>query len=174
MLDFSLSVLVRNALLAGVLMPLYLAVVARIPAFYGRNALQFAIAFCIMAAFWGGFALWIKADCDWVEVATSLMILGCAALFYLEVWALLSRGYTLGLLLTLYRAKNPLTETDLAASYRGGEGVAWIMKHRLSGLKAAGLVKIFDQQIVLTPFLGVSVAVLYKLILAALGLRKTG
>ena len=174
MLDFSLSPPVHIALLTGLFMPLYLALIARVPALYGRNAIQFLIAFCMLISFWSGFVFWDSVNWDFIEIVTGFMILGSATLFYLEIWALLSRGYTLGLLLTLHRAKTPLSESELAEGYRGGEGVSWIMKHRLSGLKAARLVQIRDQHIILTPTLGALVALSYKIILGALGLRKTG
>src|SRR5260370_12756845 len=67
------------------------------------------------------------------ELATSFMILASALIVYLEIWALLSRGYTLGLLLTLFRGEHPMSDAQLAASYRQGEGVGWIMRHRLGG-----------------------------------------
>src|SRR5262249_40177654 len=100
-----------------------------------RNALQFLATSVIVVA------LWVIALCfsalrasSAAELATSFMILASALIIYLEIWALLSRGYTLGLLLTLFRGKAPMSDAQLAASYRQGEGVGWIMRHRLGGL----------------------------------------
>jgi hypothetical protein len=176
MVDFSISFPIFLALILGCAMPCYLFVMARVPRLAGRNALQFLAAFLFMLLSWGGLVLLgsRNAATDILESVNALCILGSASLLYLEIWALLSRGYTLGLLLTLYRAKKPLDEEELAAGYRGGEGLSWIMRHRLSGLTAAGLVTIRDERIMLTPILGVLVASLYKIALMTLRLRKTG
>jgi len=49
-------------------------------------------------------------------MATSCMILASALLVYLgEIWALLTAGYTIGLLLTLFHCKRPVTDAELAA-----------------------------------------------------------
>jgi hypothetical protein len=102
------------------------------------------------------------------------MTLVSMTLAYLEVWGLLSRGYTLGVLLTLYKAQAPLTESQIAAAYRGGDGLTWIMSHRLGGLTAARLVAVRDGAVQLTPLLGRIVAHSYRAAITVLGLRRTG
>lgn len=175
MIDFSISGPVLLALVLGLAMPGYLFVVARAPGLAGRNAFQFLVTFVAMILSWGTL-VWLNpagAGLDAAGAIISLGILGTAALFYLEVWALLSRGYTLGLLLTLFLSGKPLTENELAARYRGGDGLDWIMQHRLSGLAAAQLVTIENGVIALTPS-GTLIANLYRLSVSILGLRKTG
>jgi len=175
MIDFSIAWPTLLALILGVAMPAYLFVVARLPGMAGRNALQFLIMFVLTLLSWIGL-VWLgpaSAGLDVAEAVISLCILGAAALFYLEIWALLSRGYTLGLLLTLFQSSKPLTENELAAAYRGGDGLDWIMEHRLSGLAAANLVTIGNGVIALTPS-GALIAHLYRISVAILGLRKTG
>lgn len=171
--DFSVSPPVYFALLSVLCLPAFLALAARVPALLGRNALQFLLAFCATVLGWGLALLAIRSPIGATDVTVALMILGCVSMFYLEVWALLSRGYTLGLLLTLYDAGKALDEKSLAAGYRGGDGTAWIMSHRLSGLEGAGLVSIRGERISLKPS-GVTIAWAYKLLLSILGLRKTG
>jgi len=51
------------------------------------------------------------------------MALSGGMLIYLEFWGLMSRGYTLGILLTLLDAERPLTETEIASRYRAAR--AW-------------------------------------------------
>src|SRR5207249_10623688 len=104
------------------------------------------------------------------DIATSLMILAGALLVYLEAWGLLSRGYTLGLLLTLFRGKAPMSDAQLAASYRQGEGVGWIMRHRLGELLSARLVRRQDDRVVLTGA-GALIGILYRAAVATLGLK---
>ncbi len=101
------------------------------------------------------------------------MILAGALLVYLEAWALLSRGYTLGLLLTLFRGAGPMTDAALAASYRQGQGLGWIMRHRLGGLISTRLVRRQGDLIVLT-LPGAIIALLYRAAIAVLGLKVTG
>ena len=174
-LDFSLTPTVLYALAAGAALPMYLALIARLPRFAGRNALQFLLGCLVMVVLWIGLVLWSGPRSPGrAEVCVGLMILAAEALFYLEVWSLLSRGYTLGLLVTLHRVHRPLDEEELARSYRGGSGLSWIMEHRVSGLIAAGLVREEGGMVVLTPVLGVAAARLYKFSISVLGLRRTG
>lgn len=175
-LDFSLTPPVLWALVVGCALPLYLAVIARLKPLAARNALQFLCGLFVMVVLWSGLVALRDGPrpLDIGELSTGLMILGAGSLLYLEVWGLLSRGYTLGLLLTLYRADRPLTEGELAENYRGGSGLSWIMEHRLSGLVGAGLVRERDGVLALTPALGVPVAWLYKASILLLGLRRTG
>jgi hypothetical protein len=173
-LDFAAGAAVLTSLIAVALFPAVLAVVARLPAVRDRNALQFLVSSVIVMGLWlialllPGVPASTAAD-----LATSLMILAGALLVYLEAWALLSRGYTLGLLLTLFRGKRAMTDAQLAASYRDGQGVGWIMRHRLGGLMSTGLVRRQGDRIVLTST-GAIIAMLYRAAIAVLGLKVTG
>ena len=175
-LDFSLSPVVLYALITGATLPLYLLGITRLSATAGHYALQFLASFLVVLVLWGGASfLWPGVDkLVLADILVALMFLGGAGLFYLEVWGLLSRGYTLALLVTLLKAGGSLTEDDLTRNYRGGEGLAWVMRHRLSGLIGVGLVKNKAGVIILTPFPGAPVAWLYKASIAVLGLRRTG
>ncbi|MGE5779074.1 MAG: hypothetical protein ACM30D_07175 [Hyphomicrobiales bacterium] len=173
-LDFTASAAVVASLVAAALLPAVLAALARLPALRDRNALQFLASSVIVIAAWL-IALQLPAmpAPSTADIATSLMILAGALLVYLEAWALLSRGYTLGLLLTLFRAKHPMNDAQLAASYRQGQGVGWIMRHRLGGLMSARLVRRQGDRIVLTPA-GAIIGILYRAAIAVLGLKVTG
>ena len=173
-LDFAAGAGVLSSLLAAVLFPAVLAVLSRLPALRSRNALQFLASSVIVVALWaiavrfaGGPALTAP------ELATSIMVLAGALLVYLEAWALLSRGYTLGLLLTLFRGAGPMTDGALAASYRQGQGLGWIMRHRLGGLISTRLVRRQGDFIVLT-LPGAIIALLCRAAIAVLGLKVTG
>lgn len=155
-------------------MPLLMLLVVRIPALRGRNGLQFLLTSSLVFASWAVFTACSSSEISYVDVPVALAILTGSSIAFLEIWALLSRGYTIGLLLTLLHAGKPIGESELAALYRGGEGLNWIMEHRLSGLKAARLVKISDGLITLTPLFGVPIARLYRLTTRMLGLQRTG
>ncbi len=151
-----------------------LAVLSRLPGLRERNALQFLAGSAIVIGLWL-IALRAAAapTATGGELATSLMILASTLLVYLEAWALLSRGYTIGLLLTLFRCQHSITDAELAAGYRHGKGLGWIMRHRLGGLISARLVRRQSDLIVLTPT-GAIVARLYRVAIAILGLKVVG
>ena len=145
-LHFATSTPIAAALAVIAAEPLVLAALARLHSLRGRNAAQFggmALA---------GFAAWLAAA--WQAPAGmphGLLLLLAADLFYLEIWGLLSRGYTLGVLATLAAAGRPLDAAEIAARYRGGAGLEWILRHRLSGMAAAGLVAARGDRLELTP-----------------------
>jgi hypothetical protein len=173
-LDFTAGAGVTAALLAAALYPSVLALLARLHRLRDRNALQFLAGTLIIFVLWA--ITWRMTGAvrpSAAELVTSLMILGGALLVFLEAWVLLSRGYTLGLLLTLFRSARPMTEAELARSYRQGQGLGWIMRHRLGGLLSTGLVRRKDDCIVLTPT-GALIGVLYRVAIAVLGLKVTG
>jgi len=123
-LDFTAGPAVVTSLVAAAVLPAVLAVLARFPRLRDRNALQFLASSVIVIAAWL-IALQLPAmpPSSAADIATSLMILAGALLVYLEAWGLLSRGYTLGLLLTLFRAKHPMSDAQLAQAT--GKGRAW-------------------------------------------------
>jgi hypothetical protein len=175
-IDFSISSISSVALIVAAVFPLYLAAVSRLPPFVGRNALQFTVSVLLMVTTWITITLlWLGSPhIHPAEVCVALMMLFSGALVYLEIWALLSRGYTLGLMLTLLDAGGRLGEEALALRYRGGESLSWVMQHRMSGLVGAGLVRNEDGVIRLTGISGVFVARGYKIVTRILGLRRTG
>src|SRR5262245_34134254 len=107
-LDFTAGPAIVAALVAAALTPAVLALLARLPRLRARNALQFLATSVIVVVLWviGLCVPGLRASSA-AELATSFMILASALIVYLEIWALLSRGYTLGLLLTLFRGKAP-------------------------------------------------------------------
>jgi hypothetical protein len=174
--DFSLSSSLAAAFVTAAMLPFCLFLIARLPFAAGRNALQFLISAITSVLAWTVALVFIPAlrPADVSEGITAAMVVGGAFLFFLEVWALLSRGYTLGLLITMYRCDRPLSAAELARGYRGGEGLEWIMRHRLAGLEAARLVARTPEGVVLTPRLGRAVAWAVRLAIAFLGLQATG
>jgi hypothetical protein len=156
--------------LAAVFPPL-LAALARLPRLAGRNGLQFLAAAGGMALAWVAALALARPSAE--DAAIGTMLLAGALLVYLEAWALLSRGYTLGVLLTLLAAGRPLDERAIAERYRGGDSLSWIIGHRLSGLVGARLVRLDGDEVRLTP-LGALVARAYRMSVRALGLRRTG
>jgi hypothetical protein len=175
-LEFTMPGALTAAFAASVGLPLCLLVIARLPPLAGRNAIQFLISVLIAIAAWAGALVLVPAarPAGAAEIAMGAMVIGSAVLVYLEIWSLLSRGYTLALIVAIHQSGGPLTADELARRYRGGEGLEWIMRHRLAGLEAAGLVKRTGDQLVLTQRLGRTAAWSYRIAIAVLGLWATG
>jgi hypothetical protein len=175
-LEFTMPGAVTAAFAASVGLPLCLLVIARLPPLAGRNAIQFLVSVTIAIAAWAAALLLVPTSrpAGAPEIAMGAMVIGSAVLIYLEIWSLLSRGYTLALIVAIHQSGGPLTADELARRYRGGEGLEWIMLHRLAGLEAAGLVQRTGDQLVLTPRLGRATAWSYRVAIALLGLRATG
>lgn len=175
-LDFTMPGVIASAFAVSLSLPAYLMLAARLPHLAGRNGLQFTVSVVVTIVVWivvlqvvpgtrptGGY-----------DIIVGVLVLASMVLVYLEIWGLMSRGYTLSLLLTLHQAGRPLPASELARRYRGGEGLQWIMRHRLAGLEAAGLVRRDGPNLILTPRLGRTVAWGYRVIIAVLGLKATG
>jgi hypothetical protein len=175
-IDFTISQPVYVAIISIVLFPFILVLVSKMKTLFGRNALQFFLAFLVTTVGWliSLVYLLFQATLYGAESYCVSFFLYCSALLvYLEIWALLSRGYTIGLLLTFYKSNSPLDAIELAKLYRGGEGLDWLIKHRFSGLISAKMIQLKDHQVVLSPR-GVLVAFLYKLSVMFFGLRYSG
>jgi len=175
--DFSIPGAALAALWAGFLFPVYLLLVVRLPVLANARGAQFALGTAIMCAVWVATLCFCHGDAYGIErmdLWLGLTILGTWFLLYLEMWSLLSRGYTLGMLVTIYTAGRPLTRDELAARYRSGDGLEWIMTHRLGGLVAARLVRRRGDQIELTVFPGLPVAAAYRAATRLIGLKKSG
>jgi hypothetical protein len=173
-IELAASVPVVNALVAAAALPFVLLGATRWPRVKGRNAVQFALSYVIVVLFWAVTTAITAADSPSAEIAVGLMLLAAAGLVYLEIWALMSRGYTLGILVTLLNADRPLSADDLAALYRQGSGLSWIMQHRVRGLIGAGLVRLNGDILSLTSFPGIATALLYRAVVKVLGLRMAG
>jgi hypothetical protein len=174
-LDFNMPGPLFAALILCVLQPFFLFAITRIIGMRGHTATQFLLSSAITMVLWVAaiYAIPALRPSGLADIAIGLMLLVGGTLAYLCLWGVLVRGYTLGVLLTLLKAAGPLTEQEIARLYRGGEGLDWIMRHRLGGLYAAGVVENRGGRLVLT-IRGLTVAKLYQTSIVTLGLRRTG
>jgi signal transduction histidine kinase len=174
-INFSLSPAEMVSLFTIPLFLIVLSVVARINAFQDRNAIQLFLTSLVIFLFWASMLFFIGfQDIFLNEMISSFMMLVTILLIYLEIWALLSRGYTLGILLTLAKSTVPLNEREISRSYRAGQGLEWLVHHRFSSLFATNLIAKQGNKIYLTPFLGKFVVSIYKLFIFLFSLKKTG
>lgn len=177
-ISFGISEPILVAIIIGVLQPVFLWLATRPARLKGHNAIQFLLSSIAVVVAYTAYAAYTAAAENAalaVDLAIGVLLLICGNLLLLEFWALLSRGYTLGLLLTLKRAgPEGLTSEEMASNYRGGDSVDWIMRHRLEGLIGAKLVMREGDRLTLSSSLGVPVTLLYRASIAILGLRRSG
>lgn len=175
--DFSWPPFLTAALLSAAMQPVYLLFLTRLPRLGGRNALQFMICAVMVLVTFGALASRSTGGSGselLFHFAVAVMALASGLMLGLEVWGLLSRGYTIAILLTLLDAAGPMNERDIINAYRKGEGLDWIMRHRVAGLVSAGLVTRRQNDLVLTPICGTLGAQLARAFVIILGVRRTG
>lgn len=175
-IDFSLSYPIQITLLMSALFPVILLFLAKTVWLSGRNALQFLATYLLTTFSWVSILLIFTKEPINLFVNSlwiSFFLYHAIILIYLEIWGLLSRGYTLGLLLTFYKANTPLTIDALANSYRGGKGLYWLIHHRFAGLAAAKIIKLDHDKVTLTAR-GKFIASIYDLSIQFFGLRYSG
>jgi hypothetical protein len=175
-IDFGMPASLAAALTLAASQPVLLLVAARLPGMSERNTLQFVLSAAGMIVLWGIAVTLVPAirPSSPAEVIVCLMIFGGATLAYLQIWALLTTGYTIAILLALLKSDRPLTEDDISSAYRSGAGLQWVMRRRVGGLIKAGLVKRNKDCLTLSPSTGLAIAYLYRVSVAVLGLKRTG
>jgi hypothetical protein len=175
-LTFMPSAEVSLALAVGAVLPLTLAAIARVPAVRGKNAIQFLLAALVSVAFWHVLLACCSLRISLLseEYLVGVMVLASSFVFWLQPWGLLSRGYSLGMLLTLYKSDGPMTVDQLSAAYRGNAGVEWVARHRIDGLVRFGVVAQRGDSLVLTPVRGRIVAIIYAVAVSLLSLERMG
>ena len=68
-----------------------------------------------------------------------------------QLYNLAERGLSLRILIDILESKSgSMTPHDIVASYGAGRGMVWMYDKRLAGLVTAGLVRVADEDIVLT------------------------
>jgi hypothetical protein len=175
-IDFNMPPSLLAALALAASQPAWLLAAARLPGMSGRNTLQFVLSGAGVVIVWSIAAALAPAlrPSDLAELFVCLMIFGGATLAYLQIWALLTTGYTIAILLALLKSNRPLSEDEISSAYRSGEGVQWVMHRRVGGLIKAGLVKRNGDSLALSSSTGLAVAYVYRASVAILGLKRTG
>ena len=118
---------------------------------------------------------WWPGDGDKaVVILAGLAVIGGGAIVWVEAVSLLSRGYSISILMDLGRAeRGMMTVAQVDAGYGGGRGVDWLLDKRIDGLVRLGLVTRSGDDMHLTPA-GSRAARLAGSAIAVTGLRKVG
>ncbi len=108
-----------------------------------RHGLTLLVIACICyLAFWFIVVFWIK---DRVFPAFPEIVVGCSlagffSLGYLQVYSLAYRGFSLRIVMEVFR-NGSLNIAECAARYNKGLGVDWLIEDRLAGLVALRLIR---------------------------------
>ena len=174
--DFLPTPVITAALVAGGAIPLYLVALAIVPILRQRTGWRMAAAGIAALSLWCAALTYTTSllQLSVVDGLTGLLIIASAWIAYLIVWGSLTRGYTFGLLMTLYNARRPITIDDVEKLYAGGRGLRFLMEKRVFGLILLRIVRQRGRDLTLTSPWGISVARMYRLAACALGLRRTG
>jgi hypothetical protein len=89
-----------------------------------------------------------------VPLVTGAALIAAALVFVLGVWGVLTRGYSVALLITLEGLGRPTSTDVLERSYSAGRGLRWLTEKRLNGLKAAHVVVVSGDQVIITHPIG--------------------
>lgn len=89
-----------------------------------------------------------------VPIVTGAALIVAALVFVLGVWGVLTRGYSVALLIALEGLCEPASPDVLARSYSAGRGLRWLTEKRLNGLKAAHVVAVSSDQVIITRPIG--------------------
>jgi hypothetical protein len=175
MIDFSLSLPLLGAFLIAVFVPVLLALLARVPSLRGKNTLQFTVTSVVSFVLWYGFLFTVDIKAiQRADLVLGHMLLTGALLFYMEIWALLSTGYTLAILSVILSHDGPMSATEIARGYRQGEGLEWVAQSRLTRLSGAGLLVLKQGSVTLTEPRGVLITYFYRFCIRVLGFSRTG
>lgn len=104
----------------------------------------------------GAYALGCSYDAsaETVPVITGVALIVSALVFVLGFWGVLTRGYSVALLIALNRLGGRASTGELEKAYSAGRGLRWLAGKRLEGLVAARAVVIENGQVTITPSMG--------------------
>ena len=174
MISFVPSAPVTWALFAGAATPICVLAVSRWRGALGPGA-KFLLGYGIAVALWVSAVaapLGAKAGAP-DQILLGLLAILAAGVGWANLWGVLTRGYTLRLLLDFLRLAKPVTREELGAAYSGGRGLDWMFRKRLATLAAFGLTRRRNGLITMTSFPGRAVAQLSLIGLRLLGMKRS-
>jgi len=107
------------------------------------------------------------------QIVAGFAFIVAVLIFELGFWGVLTRGYTVAILLALQQTGDNAPIEQVQSHYAGGRGLGWFMEKRLKGLRAAGVTKENDERIYVTPF-GVLVLLVYRSFMTCFRLSQFG
>lgn len=123
-------------LLASPVVPLFHAILIR--TFRRGNVRLMMVAFFLYAVLWFFLSLYCigQISPDWIIAGLSLT--GFMALGYAEAFSMISRGFSLHILIDVY-VHGTRTFRELLTQYRG-KGIQWLIEKRIHNLTQGALV----------------------------------
>lgn len=109
-----------------------------------------------------------------LEVVSGTALILTCLIFILGFWGLLTRGYSIAMLIALERLGGSASHAELIEAYSGGRGLHWMADKRLRGLQAFGLVVVRDGWVIVTPLHGRLALWLYRVFMKLFRLPSYG
>jgi hypothetical protein len=119
----------------------------------------------------------LRGDFDAAHIrplAAGFALIVAALVFVLGFWGVLTRGYSVALLIALERLGGTARAAEIETAYSGGRGLRWLAEKRLSGLLQAGVITVTDDQIAVTDGMGMAVLRAYLLFRKCFRLKEYG
>ena len=108
-----------------------------------------------------------------IQCVSGLAFLISVCIFILGFWGLLTRGFSVAMLLSLEKNDGAETET-LHSGYANGMGLHWFLEKRLAGMRAIGVVVESEGSVKITPILGILALQSYRLFKKLFKLQQYG
>ena len=138
--DFTPTPAVACSLAASVLLGLFLLALSHRPCKVAAPGRRFALAVALALVCWSGLLL-LFARLDVVDLLSAACMLATAVLAGFTLWTLVAWGFTVSLLMALYRADGPLSPADWINLYTAGKTIDAFRDDRLGLLFRLQLVR---------------------------------
>jgi hypothetical protein len=161
--DFVPTFAVTLSLCCCIQLPIALFVLSHRPLRIPAPGKRFVVAIGLTWAAW--VAAMVLAEPDSIDLIAGGLLLATASLVYFTLWTLIAWGFTLSMLLALFRAGQPLTADEWATAYTRGKPFAAFAEDRLGVLFRLGLADLREDQVAMTAWRGrafASVAILLR------------
>lgn len=170
--DLTISPIFWAAFAMMVVLPFLLWLTGKIPGLAPMYGRRFAWAGLLGSLLWT-IAITISSG-NLLEKSAATLVVFSITIVVLQAWGLLTRGFTLAVVLALWRIGSPARPDAVAAAYRAGEGLEALMTIRVGGMLQAQLVRKTGDVLELTKPMGHFVVYAYVCLVKLLGLKRTG
>lgn len=109
-----------------------------------------------------------------VQMAAGFALVIAVLIFILGFWGLLTRGYSVAILIALAEIGDNARIELVYSHYGRGKGLRWFMEKRLKGLLSFGATDEREDYVCVTPTIGAIIYLFYRGFMACFRLRQFG
>jgi hypothetical protein len=117
---------------------------------------------------------WGSQSSDVISALAGLALIASALIITLGIWGLLTRGYSVAVVVALARRGGRASLVELAHASSGGRGLRWLTEKRLRGLQSFGIVAVSERWVTVTPGMGGTALQAYRIFRRCFPLREYG